>query len=89
MRKAVVAVGIPAGLHARPAARFVSLARDFSCDVWLGYADDEGSMVDAKSALRVLGLDANEGDLLVLEADGADEDRAIVVLSAFLRREGE
>lgn len=89
MRRATVAVGIPAGLHARPAARFVSLARDFSCDVWLGYANDEESMVDAKGALRVLGLDANEEDLLVLEADGADEDRAIVVLSAFLRGEGE
>lgn len=84
MKTCSLTLEIPVGLHARPAAQFVTMARRYECDVFIGYADDEDSLVDAKRPMDVLGLDADQGDVLTLEADGPDEQVALEELSAFL-----
>lgn len=63
----IVRVGPEVGLHARPAAAFVAAAGKAPGTVRIGR--DPGSLVDAKSILKVLTLGAQHGDELVLEAE--------------------
>jgi phosphotransferase system HPr (HPr) family protein len=62
------------GLHARPAALFVRLAKTFESTIVVRNGD---RAANAKSILRVLTLEARQGDLLQIDADGADADEAV------------
>jgi phosphotransferase system HPr (HPr) family protein len=62
------------GLHARPAARFVRLAKTFQSSIVVRKGDREAN---AKSILRVLTLEAQKGDVLRINADGDDADEAV------------
>lgn len=61
------------GLHARAAAKFVSLASTFDSDVEL---EKDGKRVDAKSLMGVMMLAAAKGSRLTLYTDGDDEREA-------------
>lgn len=61
------------GLHARAAAKFVSLASTFASDVQL---EREGRKVNGKSIMGVMMLAASQGTSLTLTIDGEDEDEA-------------
>ena len=67
----------PQGLHMRPAAAFVSLAKKFACTVQV-IKDDQ--RVDGKSVLNLLSLGALEGTELTIEACGADASEALPAL---------
>ncbi|TDQ51973.1 HPr family phosphocarrier protein [Actinorugispora endophytica] len=56
------------GLHARPAAMFVSAAAAFDGDVRVAKAG--GESVSAKSILAVMSLGARNGDEIVVTAEG-------------------
>lgn len=47
--------------------------------------DCDGEQANAKSALDVMKLQANVGDVLTIEAHGSDADRAMSELSNFLK----
>ncbi len=64
------------GLHARAAAQLVRLAGSFQSDITLKRADN-AVVADAKSILSVLTLAAAKGTILELQAEGADEKRAL------------
>jgi phosphotransferase system HPr (HPr) family protein len=68
----------PAGLHARPAARFVQTASRFESRVLLGIGD---RTADAKSLISLLGLAVRPGSEIVLRAEGGDADRAVAALT--------
>jgi phosphotransferase system HPr (HPr) family protein len=68
----------PAGLHARPAARFVQTASRFESRVVLGIGD---RTADAKSLVALLGLAVRPGSEIVLRAEGGDADRAVAALT--------
>ncbi len=74
------------GLHARPAAQFVKAAEKFDCDIWVS---KDSIRVNGKSILSLLTLAAEEGSVVVLEADGPDEERAVEALSKVLTEEPE
>jgi phosphocarrier protein len=63
------------GLHARAAAKFVTVASRFSCDIEI---EKSGQKVNGKSIMGVMMLAASRGTQLVLitcgqhEADAAD-----------------
>jgi phosphocarrier protein len=63
------------GLHARAAAKFVTVASTFSCDIEI---EKSGQKVNGKSIMGVMMLAASRGTQLVLitcgqhEADAAD-----------------
>lgn len=78
-------VGIvnPLGLHARAAARFVSLAGTFACHIRVGRGT---RVVDGKSILGLLLLAAARGTTLRITADGADEMAAVEALRALVER---
>ena len=59
----------PAGLHARPAARFVQVASRCASTVTIGFGD---RTADAKSLIGVLGLTIRPGAEIVLATAGLD-----------------
>jgi len=61
------------GLHARAAAKFVTLASKFSCDVFL---TKNNQKVNGKSIMGVMMLAASRGTALILTASGNDEEQA-------------
>ena len=71
----------PAGLHARPAARFVQSAARFSSRIAIRH---DGREADAKSLIALLGLTIRPSSRIVLAADGPDADEALAALAAEL-----
>ena len=69
------------GLHARPAAVFVKLARKFNADIILEKNDER---VDGKSIMGVMMLAVSRGETVYVEADGPDGKDACEQLKAFL-----
>lgn len=61
------------GLHARAAAKFVSLASTFVSDVHL---EKDGKRVNGKSIMGVMMLAASQGSTLGLQVEGEDESEA-------------
>jgi phosphocarrier protein len=73
----------PLGLHARAAARFVHVASAFRSQIRV----TRGSRTtDGKSILGLLLLAAARGSVLVISADGPDEDAALEALGALTAR---
>jgi phosphocarrier protein HPr len=66
------------GLHLRPAAALVSLARRFSSSIRL-HAGERAA--DARSIMQVLLLSASLGTAMLVEADGQDEAEAVKALA--------
>ena len=62
------------GLHARPAAEFVTAAKGFRSQVWLVKGEERFS---AASILDVLTANLNCGEKAVIEAEGPDAEEAI------------
>ena len=71
-----------AGLHARPASKFVQAANEYDATVEVGLTDSE--LVPANSMLSVTGLGAKHGDIVRLVADGEDAEAALDALEAVL-----
>ena len=68
----------PAGLHARPAARFVQIASRFGSRILIRNAEREA---DAKSLIALLGLTVRPGSVITIQAEGADADAALAALT--------
>lgn len=81
MVERTVTLGSKSGLHARPAAIFVQNAKGFQCQITLS---KNNKTVNAKSILSVLTLGAEQGEQVVLKADGDDAEMAIDRLSTLL-----
>ena len=75
------------GLHARAAAKFVSLASEFESEITL---TRDGKRVNGKSIMGIMMLAAGRHVVLELRIDGADEEQAMAKLSALvIERFGE
>ena len=66
------------GLHARPAAKFVKLANQFSCEIWVEKDDEE---INGKSIMGLMMLAAGQGEVIIVSAKGEDADTALERLS--------
>ncbi len=69
------------GLHARPAAIFVQVANKFDSRITVRRDDEE---VNGKSIMGILMLGAEKGSEIIIEADGADAEDAIVELEKLI-----
>jgi phosphotransferase system HPr (HPr) family protein len=69
------------GLHARPAARFVELAKTFDSTVTVA---GNGKTGNAKSLISMMKLGISSGSAVTLTADGSDEAEAIDALCTLL-----
>jgi phosphotransferase system HPr (HPr) family protein len=81
MPELTLVVADPAGLHARPAARFVQAASRFQCRIVIRHGAHEA---DAKSLIALLGLAIRPSSEIVLAADGPDAEAAIAALATEL-----
>jgi phosphotransferase system HPr (HPr) family protein len=66
------------GLHLRAASRFEEVARSFRAEVWVEYRGVRGN---GKSILDLVGLTAECGATLDLEARGPDGPEALAALA--------
>ena len=72
------------GLHARPAAKIATTARQFDAEIIL---EKEGLEVNAQDLLDVLALDCPQGTRLVLRTRGPEaREAATSVTSLFARK---
>jgi phosphocarrier protein FPr len=78
----VVTVPNPHGLHARPAARLVALARSYDARLTLTDLDTGRGPVDAASLSLVATLDARQGHRLRVTAAGPDATAALAAVTA-------
>ena len=66
------------GLHARPIMQFVDLANNFDSEISLTKGDQ---VVDGKSPMEIMLLEATRGTELVLKATGPDAEQALEALA--------
>ena len=71
------------GLHARAAAKLVTLASSFASEIHLRRDDQT---VNGKSIMGVMLLAASRGTLITIVAEGEDESRALDELGDLINR---
>ena len=69
------------GLHARAAAKLVSTAGQFSCEVLLRKGNQE---INAKSIMGVMMLAASIGTVLTVITKGSDEQKAMDTITGLI-----
>ena len=69
------------GLHARPASKFVKLAGQFKCSV---YVEKDGEEVNGKSIMGLMMLAAGEGSTITVRANGEDARQALDAIKALV-----
>jgi phosphotransferase system HPr (HPr) family protein len=89
MLKLEIMINHAAGLHARPAAKFVKTASSFPCNISIRNFTDQGNKVNAKSILSVLTLGVNQGSVVEIEADGQKEEDALCALKLLIENNFE
>lgn len=70
------------GLHARAAAKFVTLASQFESTIEVARGTQK---VNGKSIMGVMMLAASKGTTLTVSADGPDEDQAIAQIESLIQ----
>ncbi len=65
------------GLHARASTKLTQTASQFTSEIFI---ERNGRRVNAKSIMGVMMLAASKGSIVTLEANGADEAKAMEAL---------
>ncbi|HEY5634385.1 MAG TPA: HPr family phosphocarrier protein [Burkholderiaceae bacterium] len=81
MRRAEASIVNKLGLHARPSAKITQVASKFRAEVWMTKG---ARRINAKSIMGVMMLAAAKGAVVVIEADGPDEEEAVAALCALI-----
>ncbi|HEV7948973.1 MAG TPA: HPr family phosphocarrier protein [Glaciihabitans sp.] len=81
MAQRTTTIASTVGLHARPAALLAKAAAGSGHTVSL---TANGRTVDAKSLLSVLSLSVGHGDEVVIDVDGAEDERVADEIEALL-----
>jgi phosphotransferase system HPr (HPr) family protein len=84
MKEAQFVVKHAVGLHARPAARFVKLAKQFDSEISVRNITRDGESVNAKSLVKVIKIAAAQHQEIRISVDGADEEKALAAIADFL-----
>lgn len=72
-----------AGLHARPAAKFVEAVNDHQSDVEIGRVDED-DLTPAGSMIAVTSLGVESGEDIRIVVDGPDEEATLDALERVL-----
>jgi phosphotransferase system HPr (HPr) family protein len=81
-----VVINIPEGMHLRPAQLFAQLAQSFESEIKVVR---DSLIVDAKSIMHVMTLDARQGTELTLQAHGKDAEQALEAIAHLVDRDFE
>ena len=79
---AAIIIGNPTGLHARPTAMLVNLAKKYDSAITIHRGDDSAN---AKSVIAILGMAVLNGDKVQLVARGSDAAAAVAELEDAIR----
>ena len=82
MQQKDIAIVNKLGLHARAAAKFVTLASQFESRIEVAR---NGQTVNGKSIMGIMMLAASKGTTLTISAEGPDEDKALNELEALIQ----
>lgn len=74
----------PGGLHARPAANLVSLAKSFGSQLTITCDNQTAPL---KNPIKLLALGVAKGSVVTIAADGDDEMQAIERITQFFEEE--
>ncbi|EJN57086.1 phosphocarrier protein HPr [Halogranum rubrum] len=83
MSERVVEIVPEAGLHARPASKFVETAGEYDATVEIGRADSD-DLVPAGSMIAVTSIGARSGEKVRLVAEGDDAEAVLDALEQVL-----
>ncbi|RBW68502.1 HPr family phosphocarrier protein [Bacillus taeanensis] len=72
------------GFHLRPATMFASIAQKFSSEIKISY---NGRIATGKSAIGLLKLEIEGGEIISIKIDGEDEIEAMKTLTQLMNRE--
>lgn len=81
MSRIEVKLNNEAGLHARPACKFVEEAAKYSSKVTL---HKNGKEYNGKSLTSILSMGVHKGERITVVTDGADESEAIEALKVLI-----
>ncbi len=79
--QSTVVISNPQGFHVRPKAAFAQRALAFQSDIQVSW---KGTKVNGKSIMELFLIAAEQGDKVVIEADGPDAPAALDALAAVL-----
>ena len=74
------------GLHARAAAKLVTLASQFDSDIHIAR---NGQQINGKSIMGVMLLAASKGSTITVSAEGGDADEAVRQIGDLIARRFE
>ncbi len=81
MIKKPVKVNLNIGLEARPVAQLVQLANQYKCEI---HMEVDNKRVNAKSIMGMITLGLDNGEELIISANGEDEKEAIKCIENYL-----
>lgn len=81
MTKKSVEIKLQNGLEARPVAVLVQVASKYDSSIYL---ESKGKKVNAKSIMGMMGLGLDNGETVMVTADGQDETKAVEDIELFL-----
>ncbi|MGN0167973.1 MAG: HPr family phosphocarrier protein [Acetatifactor sp.] len=81
MTKRNIQIQLESGLEARPVALLVQEASRYDSTI---YIQSGKKRVNAKSIMGMMSLGLNTGEVLVVSADGKDEEAALTGIENFL-----
>lgn len=72
----------PCGIHARLAGQLMRLAQSYEAEVEIFRGEKHGNM---KNLLSLMSLGVRQGETVVVQAAGADEEACAAAIEAFLQ----
>lgn len=81
MKTKAIRINLENGLEARPVALLVQEASKYESSIYMGSEDKK---VNAKSIMGMMTLGLNNGEELIVTADGDDEELAVDNIEKFL-----
>ena len=78
MTKRSITVRLEDGLDARPVALLVQEASKYESNI---YFEVEDKRINAKSIMGMMSLGFSNGDELIIEAEGSDEEAAVAEIA--------
>ncbi len=71
------------GVHGRPAALLVKEAHQYESRIWIKKGEKDA---EATKLMAVMGLGIKCGDTIIIQVEGADEDRACREMKEFFEK---
>lgn len=70
------------GIHARPAGLLVKKAGSFKSNITI---TKDSKTADAKKIFAIMSLGAKQGDTVIIQMNGEDEDEALTAIEEFIK----